>query len=88
MEKKDIYLGIDSIKGISSITLGKIIDEVGTVEDIINLKEKDIYNLKNISLNIKENLVKYISHFNLNEIKEKLYNYKLKINCKKRTRTL
>ena len=48
MEKKDIYLGIDSIKGISSITLGKIIDEVGTVEDIINLKEKDIYNLKNI----------------------------------------
>ena len=58
MEKKDIYLGIDSIKGISSITLGKIIDEVGTVEDIINLKEKDIYNLKNISLNIKENLVK------------------------------
>lgn len=61
MEKKDIYLGIDSIKGISSITLGKIIDEVGTVEDIINLKEKDIYNLKNISLNIKENLVKYIS---------------------------
>ena len=57
MEKKDIYLGIDSIKGISSITLGKIIDEVGTVEDIINLKEKDIYNLKNISLNIKENLV-------------------------------
>ena len=59
MEKKDIYLGIDSIKGISSITLGKIIDEVGTVEDIINLKEKDIYNLKNISLNIKENLVKY-----------------------------
>ncbi len=57
MEKKDIYLGIDSIKGISSITLGKIIDEVGTVEDIINLKEKDIYNLKNISLNIKENFI-------------------------------
>ena len=73
MEKKDIYLEIDSIKGISSITLGKIIDEVGTVEDIINLKEKDIYNLKNISLNIKENLVKYISRFNLDEIKETLY---------------
>ena len=81
MEKKDIYLGIDSIKGISSITLGKIIDEVGTVEDIINLKEKDIYNLKNISLNIKENLVKYISHFNLNEIKEKLYKNSIEYIC-------
>ena len=55
MDKKDIYLCIKSIKGISTITLGKIIEEVGSVEEIINLSEKDIYNLKNISLNIKEN---------------------------------
>ena len=73
MDKKDIYLYIKSIKGISSITLGKIIDEVGSVEEIVKLNEKDIYNLKNISLNIKENLVKYISRFNLDEIKETLY---------------
>lgn len=81
MDKKDIYLYIKSIKGISSITIGKIIEEVGSVEEIINLKEKDIYNLKNISLNIKENLVKYISHFNLDEIKEELYKNSIQYIC-------
>ena len=81
MEKKDAYLSIKSIKGISTITLGKIIEEVGSVEEIINLKPKDIYNLKNISLNIKENLVKYIRHFNLNEIKENLYNNSIEYIC-------
>ena len=37
MDKKDIYLYIKSIKGISSITLGKIIDEVGSIEEIVKL---------------------------------------------------
>ena len=73
MEIKDIYLYIKSIKGISSITLGKIINEVGNIEEIVNLNEKDIYNLKNISLNIKENLVQYMSCFDLEETKEKLH---------------
>lgn len=81
MDKKDIYLCLESIKGISTITLRKIIEEVGCVEEIINLSEKDIYNLKNISLNIKENLVKYISHFNLYEIKEKLYKNSIDYIC-------
>lgn len=81
MDKKDIYLLIKSIKGISSKTLDKIIKEVGSVEEIINLNEKDIYNLKNISLNIKENLVKYISHFDLYDIKEKLYKNSIQYIC-------
>lgn len=81
MDKKDIYLCIESIKGISNVTLGKIIDEVGNVEEIMNLSKKDIYNLKNISLNIKENLVKYISRFNLHEIKEKLYKNSIQYIC-------
>lgn len=81
MDKKDIYLYIKSIKGISSITLGKIIDEVGSIEEIVKLNEKDIYNLKNISLNIKENLVKYISRFNLDEIKETLYKESIQYIC-------
>ena len=81
MDKKDIYLCIESIKGISVITLNKIIEEVGSVEKIITLSEKDIYNLKNISLNIKENLVKYISRFNLDEIKERLYKNSIKYIC-------
>lgn len=81
MNKKDIYLCIKSIKGISSITLDKIIEEVGSVEEIIKLSKKDIYNLKNISLNIKENLVKYIGHFNLDDIKEKLYENSIQYIC-------
>ena len=81
MEKKDIYLYVKSIKGISNITLGKIIEEIGSIENIINLKEKDIYNLKNISLNIKENLVKYISCFNIDEIKENLYENSISYIC-------
>ncbi len=81
MDKKDIYLCIDSIKGVSTITLGKIIQEVGSVEEILNLSKKDIYNLTNISLNIKENLVKYTSCFNLDEAKEKLYQKSIKYIC-------
>ena len=81
MDKKDIYLYIESIKGISTITLGKILEEVGSVEEIISLSEKDIYNLKNISLNIKENLVKYISRFNLDDAKEKLYKNSIQYIC-------
>ena len=42
MEKKDIYLYVKSIKGISNITLGKIIDEVGSIEEIVKLNEKDM----------------------------------------------
>ncbi|WP_343343311.1 DNA-processing protein DprA [Terrisporobacter petrolearius] len=81
MNKREIYLCIESIKGLSTITLRKIIKEVGSVEAIISLSEKDIYNLKNISLNIKENLVKYISRFNLDEIKEKLYKNSIQYIC-------
>ncbi|WP_455538214.1 DNA-processing protein DprA [Terrisporobacter sp.] len=81
MDKKDIYLYVKSIKGISSITLGKIIEEVGSIEEILKLNEKDIYNLKNISLNIKENLVKYIRCLNLDEIKEELDNNSIRYIC-------
>ena len=47
----------------------------------IIIKGAKEHNLKNISLNIKENLVKYISHFNLNEIKEKLYKNSIEYIC-------
>ena len=44
-----------------------------------NQEQKGI--LKNISLNIKENLVKYISRFNLDEIKETLYKESIQYIC-------
>ena len=68
MDKKDIYLYIKSIKGISSITLGKIIDEVGSIEEIVKLNEKDIYNLKNIKLIYYDLAILYKVLYEINKI--------------------
>lgn len=81
MKKRDVYLWLKSINGITTKTIGKIIEEVGDIENIIDFSEKDIYNLKNINLNIKENIVKYKSHFNLDQIIEKLYENSIEYIC-------
>ncbi|MEG0050722.1 MAG: DNA-processing protein DprA [Terrisporobacter sp.] len=81
MDKKDAYLWLKSINGITTKTIGKIIEEVGNIENIIDLNEKDIYNLKSINLNIKENIVKYRSCLNLDKIKEKLYENAIEYIC-------
>ena len=81
MDKKDVYLWLKSINGITAKTIGNILEEIGNIENILDLSEKDIYNLKNINLNIKENIVKYKSHFNLYELKEILYKNSIEYIC-------
>ena len=81
MDKRDAYLWLKSINGITTKTIGKIIEEVGNIESVIDLNEKEIYNLKNINLNMKENIVKYKSHFYLSEIKERLYENSIEYIC-------
>ena len=62
MERKDAYLWLKSISGISTKTIEKINNQVDNIEDLIEFSDKEIYNLKNINLNIKESIVKYKSH--------------------------
>lgn len=81
MDKRDAYLLLKSISGITTKTIGKIIEEVGNIDKFMDLSEKEIYNLKNINLNMKENIVKYKSHFYLNEIKEKIYKDSINYIC-------
>ncbi|EPZ60036.1 SMF family DNA processing domain protein [[Clostridium] sordellii ATCC 9714] len=75
MDKKDIYLWLLSIGGIGNKTIEKIEDNIENIEDLIDYDDKDILKLKNLNLNIKENIVKYKSHSYIDEIKNKLYKY-------------
>ncbi|TQX52892.1 DNA-protecting protein DprA, partial [Clostridioides difficile] len=59
MEKRDTYLWLKSIGGITTKTIEIIENEIVNIEDIFDFSEKEIYNLKNISLNIRKNIVKY-----------------------------
>lgn len=81
MDKKDIYLWLKSISGITKKNLEIIENSVDNICDLINLSDQEIYDLQNINLNIKENIVKYKSHSYLNSIKEALYKKSIKYIC-------
>lgn len=72
MEKKDAYLWLNSINGITNKTIELIKNNIVNIEELIYLSDKEIYNLKNINLNIRENIVKYKSLAYIDGIKEKL----------------
>ena len=81
MDRKDAYLWLKSISGISTKTIEKIKDEVGNIETLMDFSDKEIYSLKNINLNIKENIVKYKSNSYLDKLKEILYKEGIKYIC-------
>ena len=73
MNINDAYLWLKSISGINNNTIDKIELNNINVKDLINFSNNEIYNLKNINSNIKENIVKYKSLTYLDKIKEDLY---------------
>lgn len=75
MNKKDTYLWLLSIGGVGDRTIEKIEENVENIENLIDFSDKDVLNIKNINLNIKENIVKYKSHAYVDSIKEKLYKH-------------
>lgn len=81
MEKRDIYLWLKSIKGVTNKTIELIEDNFLDIENLIDMSDKEIYNLKNINTNIKENIVKYKSLSYLDKIKENLYNKSIEYIC-------
>ena len=81
MERKDAYLWLKSISGISTKTIEKINNQVNNIENVIEFSDEEIYNLKNINLNIKESIVKYKSHSYLEELKVKIYERDVKYIC-------
>lgn len=81
MEKRDIYLWLKSIKGVTNNTIELIENNFLDIENLINASDKEIYDLKNINTNIKENIVKYKSLAYLDRIKENLYNKSIEYIC-------
>ncbi|RDY28790.1 DNA-protecting protein DprA [Romboutsia weinsteinii] len=73
MESKDIYLWLKSMTGMTNRVIENIAKNIGDIENLFDISDKEIYNLENINLNIKENIVKYKSHSYLDNIKEELY---------------
>lgn len=81
MEKRDLYLWLKLIGGISNKSI-EIMNKHGiNIENLFELTNEEIYKLKNINSNIKENIVKYKSIAYLDEMKEKLYNNSIQYIC-------
>ncbi|WP_270941954.1 DNA-processing protein DprA [Romboutsia lituseburensis] len=72
MNKRDAYLWLNSIEGITNKNIQTIKENINNIEDLIHLSNKEIYDLKNINLKIKQNIVKYKSLTFLDEIKNNL----------------
>lgn len=82
MDKKDVYLWLLSIGGVGYKTIEKIEENIGNIENLIDFSDKDVLNIKNINLNIKENIVKYKSHTYIDSLKENLDKHKVNYICK------
>ena len=54
MNKKDTYLWLLSIGGVGDRTIEKIEENVENIENLIDFSDKDVLNIKNINLNIKD----------------------------------
>ena len=61
MNINDAYLWLKSIEGVTNNNINQIESNNIDIKDLINFSDKEIYNLKNINTNIKENIVKYKS---------------------------
>ncbi len=72
MNINDAYLWLKSIEGVTNNNINQIESNNIDIKDLINFSDKEIYNLKNINTNIKENIVKYKSLTYLEEIKSNL----------------
>ena len=59
MNINDVYLWLKSIEGVTNNNINQIESNNIDIKDLINFSDKEIYNLKNINTNIKENIVKY-----------------------------
>ncbi|WP_027701666.1 DNA-processing protein DprA [Metaclostridioides mangenotii] len=83
MEKRDMYLMLKSIACVGNIAIEKIEDKLGDLEILFDLSDKEIYDLENLNLNIKKNIVKYRSQAYLDELKENLYKKQVEFICSK-----
>ena len=59
MNINDAYLWLKSLEGVTNNNINQIESNNIDIKDLINFSDKEIYNLKNINTNIKENIVKY-----------------------------
>lgn len=82
MDIKDTYLWLSSIEGMTNNTIDKIKENIDKIENLIHLTDKEILELENINLKIKESIVKYKSLNFLDSIKIRLNKENIKYICK------
>lgn len=81
MEKRDMYLMLKSIACVGNIAIEKIENKLGDLEVLFDLSDNEIYDLENLNLNIKKNIVKYRSRAYLEQLKENLYKKQVDFIC-------
>lgn len=81
MDKNDAYLWLKNISGISTKTIDKLENEIVDIENLIEMSDKEIYNLRNVNLNVKENIIKHKNYAHLDDIKNRLYKKSIKYVC-------
>lgn len=81
MEIKDAYLWLRTIDGVTDNVVDIIEDNGINIEELFDLSDKEIRNLKNINSNIKENIVKYKSIVNLENTKNELHKNSIEYIC-------
>ncbi len=81
MELKDVYLWLRNIDGVTDKVVSIIESNGVSIKELLYLSDKDIYNLKNINSNIKQNIVKYKSIANLETIKKEFEDKSINYVC-------
>ncbi len=81
MNRKDAYLWLKSIPSITNLVIEKIENNNIKIEEIIDMSENEIYNIENVNINIKKNIIKHKSYTYLDTIKEKLYKKSVEYIC-------
>lgn len=81
MTLSDIYLLLSTIPGVCSLTIEKIERSNIDFLNILDEKDSNILNIKNINLNVKKNIVKYKNKAYLDEVKYNLDKNHIKYVC-------
>ena len=81
MNKRDAYLWLKSIDKVTDKVITSIQENGIEIEKLMDYSNKEILEIKNINLNIKENIVKYKSHEYLDKIKGNINKTKTNYIC-------
>ena len=78
MNKRDAYLWLYGVVGLSNLTIDKIEKKIPGTKDIFDFSEKTIYNLEGVNDKIKSSIINCKNKMNVDDYKELLYKKNVK----------